>query len=192
VRATFSWPYLHFVLMHGFASAVLIRDFIDLMRLSEPSSIIGTQTIALQHFSDILPDLASTFDAAELSEIVISFSDAAPLGHGKTVVWKLLLHLQTARSIAFDDASARVSLVPSLIRWVKPFLGRRPPDIDAPVSGLDATLIVWVETLRLAVTVLAVMLDKLSEFVVLAARQSRMAMLQEKENIDLVFSCLPK
>jgi dedicator of cytokinesis protein 3 len=178
--------------MHGFASAVLIRDFIDLMRLSEPSSIIGTQTIALQHFSDILPDLASTFDAAELSEIVISFSDAAPLGHGKTVVWKLLLHLQTARSIAFDDASARVSLVPSLIRWVKPFLGRRPPDIDAPVSGLDATLIVWVETLRLAVTVLAVMLDKLSEFVVLAARQSRMAMLQEKENIDLVFSCLPK
>lgn len=174
---------------------MLLRDFIDLMRMIQPSSIIGTQTIALQHFSDILPDLARTFDAAELSEIIISFSDAAPQGNGKAVVWKLLLHLQTARSVVFDDPSARASLVPSLVRWIKPFIGRRPTDVSSSSTGEgpeDAAHITWVESVRLAVTVLAVILDRLSEFLVLAAKQSRTATLQEKENIDLVFSCLPK
>ncbi|KAL7415449.1 hypothetical protein BDY24DRAFT_382988 [Mrakia frigida] len=176
--------------------ALLLRDFNDLMTMTEPSSIIGTQTIALQHFSDILPDLARTFDAQELATIVISFSDAVPRPTGKAVIFKLLLHLQSARSVVFDDPEARASLVPALVRWIKPHLGRYQESAlvsqteDGP--SRDNARIAWVEALRLAVTVVAVVLDKLSEAVTSPSiSKDRNALNGERDNIDLVFSCFP-
>lgn len=151
---------------------------------------------SVQHFSDILPDLARTFDAQELAEIVISFSDAVPRTTGKAVIWKLLLHLQSARSVVFDDAEARASLVPALVRWIKPHLGRYQESALVSQTEVgpsrDNARIAWVEALRLAVTVVAVMLDKLSEAVTSPEiSKNRNALNAERDNIDLVFSCFP-
>lgn len=151
--------------------------------------------VPVQHFSDILPDLAKTFDAQELAEIVISFSDSVPRPTGKAVVWKLLLHLQSAKSVVFDDAEARSALVPALVRWIKPHLGRYQESVlvsqSEVASTRDTARINWVEQLRLAVTVVAVMLDKLSEAIVSPSLKGRNALMAERDNLELVFSCFP-
>lgn len=152
-------------------------------------------TPLVQHFSDILPDLSKTFDASELSDMIIDFSDAVTQSPGKGVIWKLLLHLRTVKSVVFEDSTARAALVPSLIRWIKPHLGKYagPESVNiGAVAAQDSGRILWLECLRIAVTVLAVMLDQLSESSALAAQTDQRTLDRERENIDLVFSCLPK
>ena len=127
--------------------------------------------------------------------MVISFSDSVRQATGKAVVWKLLLHLQSAKSVVFDDPEARAILVPALVRWVKPHLGRYQESALVAQSEVDSTRdsarIAWVEQLRLAVTVVAVMLDKLSAAVVSPSLKGRNALLTERDNLDLVFTCFP-
>ncbi|CDZ98211.1 Signaling protein DOCK180 [Phaffia rhodozyma] len=169
---------------------LLLRDFTDLMKIDQPS-IIGTQTIALQYFSDIIPDLSKTFNASELSDIIVKFSDSAARLSGKGAIWKLLLHLQTVKSVVFEDPTVRAALIPSLICWIKPHLGRfLATPSDAEISAAqDTARISWIECLRISINILAVMLDRLSESLATADQK---ALIQEQENVDLVFSCLPK
>lgn len=150
----------------------------------------------VQHFSDTLPDLVHTFEPSELADIVISFTDSIMGRPGKAIVWKLLLHLQTARSVVFDEPDARASLVPALVRWIRPHLGRYQEDastmwqMDDPTSR-DARRITWLECLRLAITTLAVMLDKLSDVVALPAGLTKRELTRERDNIDLIFTVFP-
>ncbi|KAF8750636.1 hypothetical protein RHS01_08880 [Rhizoctonia solani] len=86
--------------------------------------IIGTQTIALQHFASILPDLSTSFSTTELVPIVTGFTNSLVSTKGKLVVWKLLMYIQFVRSFVFDDPKSRSLLVESIISWIKPHFGK--------------------------------------------------------------------
>ncbi|CAE6455016.1 unnamed protein product [Rhizoctonia solani] len=159
--------------------------------------IIGTQTIALQHFASILPDLLTSFSTTELVPIVTGFANSLVNTKGKLVIWKLLMYIQLVRSFVFDDPKSRSLLVESIISWIKPHFGKfneftmtSAGDSD---QARDAARVGWLETTRLCVTVVAVMLDKLQACLVdPAIRADRRLFRQEEDNVEFLLSLLPK
>jgi dedicator of cytokinesis protein 3 len=128
---------------------------IDNLMKSDDRTLIGTQTLAVQHYADILPSLAQVFPALEIADIVISFADTLAQAKGSIAIHKLFLLLQVVRS-TFDTAEARALLVPAMIRWVRPHLGRYEEDGSIKIESQktrDASRIKWLECSRIASTV---------------------------------------
>ena len=168
-----------------------------LMQTQSPSSIIGTQTIALQQFPTIFPDLGQVFSPLELVAIVTSFSSSLSSAKGKMVMWKLIMYLQIVRGFLFEDSEARVLLVESMVGWIKPHLGRydefRHTQLDDSESAKDSARIGWLETLRLSTTIIAVMLDRLQTLLTdPAILNDRKAHRLEETNVEFLLSLLPR
>lgn len=168
-----------------------------MMSTAAPASIIGTQTIALQHFTSILPELHKVFTVGELVQIVTTFANAIVATRGKIVIWKLIMYLQIVRGFLFDVPQTRAQLVESITFWIKQHFGRfdeyaltQSGDSE---SAKDAARIAWLESIRLSVTVIAVMLDKLQQSLVDPAILSdRLLIRQEHDNMDILLSLFPK
>ncbi|GAA5913444.1 hypothetical protein JCM6882_001962 [Rhodosporidiobolus microsporus] len=168
----------------------------SLMRTTTPSSIIGTQTLVVQHFASILPELSTVFTLDELTDIAIAFADAIPATKGKMVIHKLVFLNQVVKSHVFASPTTRATLVPNLVRWLKPSLGKfdehamcSPKD---PQTTRDQTRVSWVEANRLAVGVVAAVLDAVHVALVdpdLGANRALVA--QEHDNVEYLLSLLP-
>ena len=138
-----------------------------MMSTTSPPSIIGTQTIALQHFTSILPELGKVFSIVELVTIATTFANAIASTKGKILIWKLIMYLQIVKGFLFDNPKSRSLLVEAVVIWIKPQFGRfdeytqtQPGDTEA---ARDAARVSWLESIRLSVTVVAIMLDKLQQ-----------------------------
>ena len=168
-----------------------------MLSTTAPASIIGTQTMALQNFTSILPELAKIFPVAELVSHVRTFANAIVIGKGKIVVWKLIMFLQVVRGFLFDTPNSRSLLLEAVVIWIKPHFGRfdeyvqtNPGDSD---TTKDAARINWLENIRLCVTIVAVMLDKLCTSLVQPAILADKGLLRkEQDNVDYLLSLLPR
>ncbi|RDX50021.1 cytoplasmic protein [Lentinus brumalis] len=168
-----------------------------MMSTTSPPSIIGTQTIALQHFTSILPELSKVFSIVELVTVATTFANAIASTKGKIIIWKLIMYLQIVKGFLFDNAKSRSLLVEAVVIWIKPQFGRfdeytqtLPGDSEA---ARDAARVSWLESIRLSVTVVAIMLDKLQQCLVDPAVVSdRNALRQEQYNIEYLLSLLPR
>ncbi|EIW63135.1 cytoplasmic protein [Trametes versicolor FP-101664 SS1] len=168
-----------------------------MMSTTSPPSIIGTQTIALQHFTSILPELSKVFTIAELVPIATTFANAIASTKGKIVIWKLIMYLQIVKGFLFDNAQSRSLLVEAVVIWIKPQFGRFDEYTQTQAgdteSTKDAARVTWLESVRLSVTVVAIMLDKLQQCLVYPAIASdRNALRQEQYNIEYLLSLLPR
>lgn len=182
----------------------LLRSINQLMSATKPSSIIGTQTLALQHFAGILPDLARIFTTDELVRVASAFADSVFITKGKMAIWKLLHILQVTQGSLFEEQASRSQLIPSVVRWIRPHLG--PYDeaahvaVNAHENARDAARVSWLEAARLAVTILAVILDRLQ--VSLASDPAdgshgtrgngRIKTRQEQDDVDYLLTMMPK
>lgn len=174
-----------------------LSEVTRMMSTSSPASIIGTQTIALQHFTSILPELAKLFNTVELVSIVTTFANAITAVKGKIVIWKLIMYLQIVKGFLFDIAESRPLLVDAVVIWIKPHFGRydeyahtHTTDSD---SAKDAAHVSWLESTRLCVTIIAVMLDKLQQSLVSPAlHHDRNALSKEQDNVDALLSLMPR
>ena len=168
-----------------------------MMSTTSPPSIIGTQTIALQHFTSILPELGKVFSIVELVTIATTFANAIASTKGKIIIWKLIMYLQIVKGFLFDNPKSRSLLVEAIVIWIKPQFGRfdeymqtQPGDSEA---AKDAARVSWLESIRLSVTIVAIMLDKLQQYLVDPAITSdRNALRREQENIEYLLSLLPR
>ncbi|KAL6308154.1 cytoplasmic protein [Sparassis latifolia] len=168
-----------------------------MMSTTSPPSIIGTQTIALQHFTSILPELGKVFTIVELVTIATTFANAIASNKGKIVIWKLIMYLQMVKGFLFDNNQSRSLLLESVVIWIKPHFGRfdeyaltQPGDSE---SARDAARVSWLESVRLSVTVVAVMLDKLLQSLVEPSIVSdRNLLRQEQDNVETVLSLFPR
>ncbi|KAH8918163.1 hypothetical protein BT69DRAFT_1354118 [Atractiella rhizophila] len=175
----------------------LLSDVNGLMRAMSPNSIIGTQTLAVQHFAAIIPDLKKCFTDEELVDIVVAFGDAIVGQKGKIVIWKLLFQTQLINSILFEPPASRATLVPNIVRWIKGHLGRfdelsmtSPKDTEATK---DAARVGWLEGVRLGVATIAAMLDRLHEALIdPVIRNNRSLLGQEQDNVEYVLGLLPR
>ncbi|SCZ89055.1 BZ3500_MvSof-1268-A1-R1_Chr1-1g00923 [Microbotryum saponariae] len=176
--------------------SALLTQINFLMRMSTPSSIIGTQTLAVQHFASIIPDLAKCFDPQELANLAISFCDSIT-PKGKIAIWKILLQSQLVNGVLFTTSVGRAALVPNLVRWLKSALGKfdehamcSPKDTEAM---RDNARVAWVEGIRLANGVVAAMLDSIHTALVSPEVQaSRGQLAQEQDNIEYLLALAPK
>ena len=174
-----------------------LGEFNKMLSTTTPPSIIGTQTMALQNFTSILPELGKIFPVPELVSHVRTFANAIVIGKGKIVVWKLIMFLQVVRGFLFDTPSSRSLLLGAVVIWIKPHFGRfdeyvqtNPNDKDATK---DAARINWLENIRLCVTIVAVMLDKLCTSLVQPGILADKSLLRkEQDNVDYLLSLLPR
>jgi dedicator of cytokinesis protein 3 len=168
-----------------------------MMATPSPPSIIGTQTIALQHFTSILPELAKIFSTVELVTIATTFANAVASGKGKIVIWKLIMYLQIVKGFLFDNPQSRSLLVEAVVIWIKPHFGRfdeySHTQMNDSESARDTARISWLESVRLCVTTVAVMLDKLQQNLVLpSVIADRNLLRQEQDNVEYLLSLLPR
>jgi dedicator of cytokinesis protein 3 len=174
-----------------------ITDATQMMSITSPQSIVGTQAIALQHFSAILPELAKVFPTVELVTMVTAFANAVPVGKGKNLIWKLIMYLQVLKGFLFDIPQSRPLLVEAVIICIKPHFGRYDEFVhvqaNASESDRDAARIGWLQSIRLCVTIVAVMLDKIQQNLVNPdIIGDRNAYRLERDNIEYLLSLLPR
>lgn len=168
-----------------------------MMSTTSPASIIGTQTFALQNFTSILPELQKVFSTVELVSIVTSFSNAIGMGKGKLVIWKLIMYLHVVKGFLFDIAESRSLLVEAVVIWIKPHFGRfdeytqtQPGDSE---SARDNAKVNWLESIRLCIAIIAVMLDKLQLHLVSPSTTSdRLVLRREQDNVEYLLSLMPR
>ncbi|KAK0461408.1 uncharacterized protein EV420DRAFT_1619788 [Desarmillaria tabescens] len=175
-----------------------LTEVTRLMSTSSPLSIVGTQTIALQHFTSILPELAKIFSVVDLVSIVTTFAtNAATAARGKIVIWKLIMYLQIVKGFLFDNPQSRPLLVEAVVQWIRPHFGRY--DEYAQTQGADsegardAARVAWLENIRLCVAIIAVMLDKLQTSLVCpSVIEDRPRFRTEQENVENLLPLLPR
>jgi len=172
----------------------ILGEINDIM-LSSDKALIGSQTLAVQHYADILPDLVQVFSPDEIVEMVIVFTDTLTRAQGNLAIYKLLLILQIVKTL-LDFDETRSQLIPAIVRWVKPHIGRYEEGLYS-ARGETQTLkdtrqIKWLECNRLAVSVLAWTVNKLQELLDSPIIKSDpMLLSQEEDNIEYCLSILP-
>ena len=107
------------------------------------------------------------------------------------------MYLQIVKGFLFDIPQSRALLVEAVVIWIKPHFGRfdeytqtLPGD---PESVKDNARVSWLESIRLCVTITAVMLDKLQQNLVNPSIVSERSLFrQEQDNVEYVISLLPR
>ena len=168
-----------------------------MMATAVPSAIIGTQTIALQNFTSVLPDLAKIFTTVELVTVVTGFVNAISAFKGKIVIWKLIMYLQIVKGFLFDLPQSRTLLVEAIVMWIKPHFGRydefahtQPEELE---SNRNNARIDWLQSIRLCVTIISIMLDKLQQSLIEPSTQADHKLLrQEQEHVEYLLSLIPR
>ncbi|KIK67093.1 hypothetical protein GYMLUDRAFT_37133 [Collybiopsis luxurians FD-317 M1] len=175
-----------------------LAEVTRMMSTTTPPSIIGTQTIALQNFTSILPELAKIFSIVDLVSIVTTFAtNAVAASKGKIVIWKLIMYLQIVKGFLFDNPESRPLLVEAVVLWIKPHFGRydeyvHTQSTDSEITR-DTARVGWLESIRLCVTIIAVMLDKLQTSLVSPeVLRDRRRLTLEKDNVECLLPLLPR
>lgn len=164
-----------------------------MMSTTTPPAIIGTQTISLQHFTSILPELSKVFTIVELVTIATTFANEIASSKGKIVIWKLIMYLQLVKGFLFDNPQSRALLVENVVFWLKPHFGRFDEYMHGQPGDSETARVGWLESIRLSVTVVAVMLDKcLQNLVEPSVVADRALLRQEQDNVEYLLSLFPR
>ncbi|KAF8460036.1 hypothetical protein BDZ91DRAFT_833344 [Kalaharituber pfeilii] len=122
-----------------------------LMRNSAPM-LVGTQTLAVQHFHMWLPELVGMLTTEEILLIAIDFMDACAAVKGKLILYKLVLIVNYSRSSLFANPESRRALTVNTVRWLDPHWGKT-----------DEVNMQYREQVRLCCSVLAAQVNELGE-----------------------------
>ncbi|KAK4142021.1 uncharacterized protein C8A04DRAFT_13620 [Dichotomopilus funicola] len=134
----------------------VIFKALDAMMRSSAPVLVGSQTLAVQHFHTWLPELAGLLTTEEILHIAIDFMDSCAGVKGKLVLFKLVLIVNYAKLDIFAHPEQRSALSANTVRWIAPHWGAIDADIaSAETSGL------WRDQVRLCCSVLASQIDHL-------------------------------
>ncbi|KAH0607773.1 uncharacterized protein H6S33_002807 [Morchella sextelata] len=124
----------------------------NLMRNNAPM-LVGSQTLAVQHFHLWLPELATTMmTREEILLLAIDFMDACADVKGKLILFKLVLIINYSRSQLFSMPEDRRALTLNTVRWLAPHWGKTD-DVSRQ----------WRDQVRLCCSVLACQVEELGE-----------------------------
>ncbi|KAJ3014802.1 hypothetical protein HKX48_004930 [Thoreauomyces humboldtii] len=90
----------------------------EMMALTSPDYVIATQTLTLQYFPGILPDLAQIFPPSQLVNMAATFVDSVRSNRAKLNGYKLLFIKDLIKGFLFADGQSRGVLVNCVTRWV--------------------------------------------------------------------------
>ncbi|KAI0136958.1 SH3 domain-containing protein [Xylariales sp. AK1849] len=123
---------------------------LDSMMRSTAPVLVGSQTLAVQHFHTWLPELAGLLTTEEILHIAIDFMDSCALVKGKLVLYKLVLIINYSKLDLFSQPEQRSALSTNTARWVAPHWGQTNEVSEQ-----------WKEQVRLCCSVLASQVDHL-------------------------------
>ncbi|KAK7756447.1 Deoxycytidine kinase 1 [Diatrype stigma] len=106
--------------------------------------LIGSQTLAVQHFHTWLPELTGLLTTDEILHIAIDFIDSCCLVKGKLVLYKLVLIINYSMLDLFSKPEQRSALGANTARWIAPHWGH-----------MEDVTTQWREQVRLCCSVLA-------------------------------------
>ncbi|ORE11414.1 hypothetical protein BCV72DRAFT_219946 [Rhizopus microsporus var. microsporus] len=152
----------------------LLKSIQSIMDPDQPNTMIGTQTLALQHFADILVELHQIFSSQQINSLAIGFIDACSHVTGRLVGFKLGMILNIVKGPIFNDPSCRLELTKNVFRWIRLWLNsymttakdvifarqieQQQSDVDHQQTRLPRAQ--WIENLRLSVTIMSEVLEK--------------------------------
>jgi hypothetical protein len=161
----------------------LLRAITQLMSADQPSSMIGTQTLALQHFSDILVELHAVFTPQQTMDVAVKFVDTCAHVTGRLVGFKLAMILSIVKGPSLNNASCRLAFSNHVFRWIRVWLNsymasakdvifsrqveQQQEVVDQQQTRLPRSQ--WIENLRLSLTILSEVLGKVRRAFGLAA-----------------------
>ncbi|KAK4656261.1 Deoxycytidine kinase 1 [Podospora pseudocomata] len=96
---------------------------LDAMMRSTAPVLVGSQTLAVQHFHTWLPELAGLLTTEEILHIAIDFMDSCSMVKGKLVLYKLVLIINYAKLDIFSHPEQRSALSANTVRWIAPHWG---------------------------------------------------------------------
>ncbi|KAK2627628.1 hypothetical protein QTJ16_003594 [Diplocarpon rosae] len=120
-----------------------------LMRNNAPI-LVGSQTLAVQHFHTWLPELTGLLSTEEILHIAIDFMDSCCSVKGKLVLYKLVLIINYSKLELFAAPEQREALSANTVRWIAPHWGKTDEVTDQ-----------WIEQIRLCCSVLSTQVDKI-------------------------------
>ncbi|KAG6017666.1 hypothetical protein E4U43_000568 [Claviceps pusilla] len=120
-----------------------------MMRNTAPL-LVGSQTLAVQHFHTWLPELAGLLNTEEILHIAIDFMDSCTQVKGKLILYKLVLIINYSKLDLFAHPDQKAALSANTVRWISPHWGHTEEATDQ-----------WREQVRLCCSVLASQVDHL-------------------------------
>ncbi|ORY56105.1 SH3 domain-containing protein [Pseudomassariella vexata] len=117
---------------------------LDSMMRSQAPVLVGSQTLAVQHFHTWLPELTGLLTTEEILHIAIDFMDSCATVKGKLVLYKLVLIINYSKLDLFSNPEQRSALSANTVRWIAPHWGQT-----------DEVSEQWKEQVRLCCSVLA-------------------------------------
>ncbi|CAJ2512045.1 Uu.00g076700.m01.CDS01 [Anthostomella pinea] len=97
---------------------------LDSMMRSTAPVLVGSQTLAVQHFHTWLPELTGLLTTEEILHIAIDFLDSCSLVKGKLVLYKLILIINYSKLELFSKPEQRSALCANTVRWIAPHWGQ--------------------------------------------------------------------
>ncbi|KAI0431361.1 SH3 domain-containing protein [Xylaria sp. FL1042] len=97
---------------------------LDSMMRSTAPVLVGSQTLAVQHFHTWLPELTGLLTTEEILHIAIDFMDSCALVKGKLVLYKLILIINYSKLDLFSQPEQRSALSANTVRWIAPHWGQ--------------------------------------------------------------------
>ncbi|KAN0112194.1 hypothetical protein V8E51_005145 [Hyaloscypha variabilis] len=94
-----------------------------LMRNNAPI-LVGSQTLAVQHFHTWLPELTGLLSTEEILHIAIDFMDSCSAVKGKLILYKLVLIVNYSKLDLFSQAEQKAALSANTVRWIAPHWGK--------------------------------------------------------------------
>ncbi|KAJ3536568.1 hypothetical protein NM208_g6664 [Fusarium decemcellulare] len=123
---------------------------LDAMMRNTAPALVGSQTLAVQHFHTWLPELAGLLTTEETLHIAIDFMDSCTEVKGKLILYKLVLIINYAKLDLFAHPEQKSALSTNTVRWITPHWGHTQEVTDQ-----------WRDQIRLCCSVLASQIDYL-------------------------------
>ncbi|KAH7347229.1 hypothetical protein B0T11DRAFT_140488 [Plectosphaerella cucumerina] len=121
---------------------------LDAMMRNTAPVLVGSQTLAVQHFHTWLPELTGLLTTEEILHIAIDFIDSCAGVKGKLVLYKLVLIINYSKLELFSHSEQQAALSANTVRWIEPHWGHTEDVTD-----------LWKEQVRLCCSVLATQVD---------------------------------
>ncbi|KAI9852083.1 MAG: hypothetical protein M1838_001880 [Thelocarpon superellum] len=146
--------------------------------------LVGSQTLAVQHFHTWLPELVGYVSNEDIAQLAVDFVDCCADVKGKLILYKLVLIMHYARLTCFDDPEARRMLLSNTVHWLAPYWGTTEQVTEQ-----------WREQVRLCCSVLSTQINELEPYlpeyipkIVDSYRRLQLAPRPKKESLSLLFA----
>ncbi|KID76759.1 Dedicator of cytokinesis protein 1 [Metarhizium brunneum] len=123
---------------------------LDRMMRNPAPVLVGSQTLAVQHFHTWLPELTGLLNTEEITHIAIDFMDSCTQVKGKLILYKLVLVINYSKLELFAHPDQKSALCANTVRWISPHWGH-----------VEEVTEQWREQVRLCCSVIASQADYL-------------------------------